>query len=118
MSLPRPPEQIAGWVDLPDGYHKRVRAHIGSYTAVAMLDTGTFRNCIDEDLLTMLESKQQKGELGDKPVVSPRRACRPTDVDGAANGYMTTFNEVLEIVDITFKEPGGNSALVLVVVKK
>ena len=68
LGLPRPPEQIAGWVDLPDGYHKRVRAYMGTYVAVAMLDTGSFRNCIDEEVLKMLEAKQRKGELGEKPV--------------------------------------------------
>ena len=92
---------------------------MGTYVAVAMLDTGSFRNCIDEEVLKMLEAKQRKGELGGKPVISPRRSCEPTDVDGAANGYMTTYKEVVEI-DITFKQPGGNSAttrLVFVVVK-
>ena len=63
--------------------------------------------------------KQQKGELGKQAVVSPRRECHPTHVDGAANGYMTTYREVVEI-DITFTQPGGNSAtsrLMFVVVK-
>ena len=44
-----------------------------------MLDTGSFRNCIDEEILKMLEAKQQKGELGKMPVISPRRKCTPTD---------------------------------------
>ena len=67
----------------------------------------------------MLEEKQRKRELGDKAVISPRQSCRPTQVDGAATRYMTTYNVVVEI-DMTFKQPGGNSAttrLVLVVVK-
>ena len=120
LGLPRPPEQLAMTEDLADGYHKRVRAYLGTYVAVAMLDTGSFRNCIDEEILKMLEAKQQKGELGKKPVIFPRRSCTPTDVDGAANGYMTTYREVVEI-DITFKQPGGNSAttrLMFVVVKR
>ena len=74
LRLPGPPEQIGGWVGLPDGYHKRVRAYMGTYMAVAMLDTGSFRNCIDEEVLKMLEAKQRKGELGEKPVISPRRS--------------------------------------------
>ena len=109
LGLPRPPEQFAALEELADGYHKRVRAFLGTYVAVAMLDTGSFRNCIDENILKMLEAKQEKGELGKKQVISPRRGCVPTDVDGAANGYMTTYREVVEI-DITFKQPGGNSA--------
>ena len=67
----------------------------------------------------MLEAKQSKRELGKKPVISPRKECTPTDVDGAASGYMTTYKEMVEI-DVTFKEPGGNSAttrLVFVVIK-
>ena len=109
LGLPRPPEQFAALEELSDGYHKRVRAFLGTYVAVAMLDTGSFRNCIDEQVLKMLEAKQEKGELGKKQVISPRRECVPTDVDGAANGYMTTYKEVVEI-DVTFKQPGGNSA--------
>ena len=31
LCLPGPPEQIAGWVDLPDGYHKRARAYTGTF---------------------------------------------------------------------------------------
>ena len=119
LRLPQPPEQLAMTEDLADGYHKRVRVHLGGYVAVAMLDRGSFRNCIDEDVLKMLENKQAKGELGKKPVISPRRKCTPTNVDGAANGYMTTYKEIVEI-DITFKQPGGNSAttrLVFVVIK-
>ena len=75
LGLPRPPEQLAALEELADGYHKRVRAFLGTYVAVAMLDTGSFRNCIDDQILKMLEAKQQKGELGKKPVISPRRAC-------------------------------------------
>ena len=85
LSLPRPTEQVAA-VDLPDGYHKRVRVYLGSYMAIAMLDTGSFRNCIDEDVLKMLEAKQRKRELGGKAVISPRKECEPVDVEGAANG--------------------------------
>ena len=77
--------------------------------AIAMLDTGSFRNCIDEGVLKTLEEKQRKRELGEKAVISPRMECEPTDVEGAANGYMTAYKEVVEI-DMTFKEPGGNSA--------
>ena len=95
LSLPQPMEQLAMMEDLADGYHKRVRVHLGEYVAVAMLDTGSFRNCIDEEILKMLEVKQQKGELGKKPVISPRKECTPTDVDGAANGYMTTYKELV-----------------------
>ena len=58
LSLPEPMEQLAGMEDLADGYHKRVRVHLGGYVAVAMLDTGSFRNCIDEEILKMLEVKQ------------------------------------------------------------
>ena len=87
LGLPRPPEQLAALEELADGYHKRVRAYLGTYVAVAMLDTGSFRNCIDEEVLKMLEAKQQKGELGKKPVISPRKKCTPTDMGGAANGY-------------------------------
>ena len=83
LGLPRPPEQFAALEELADGYHKRVRAFLGTYVAVAMLDTGSFRNCIDENILKMLEAKQEKGELGKKQVISQRRSCRPTDVDGA-----------------------------------
>ena len=72
LGLPRPPEQLAMMEDLADGYHKRVRVYLGTYVAVAMLDTGSFRNCIDEEILKMLEAKQQKGELGEKPVISPQ----------------------------------------------
>ena len=60
LGLPGPPEQIAGLVDLPDGYHKRVRAYVGNHMAIAMLDTGSFRNCIDEDVLRTLEEKQKR----------------------------------------------------------
>ena len=88
LSLPEPMEQFAMVEDLADGYHKRVRVHLGKYVAVAMLDTGSFRNCVDEDILKMLEAKQQKGELGKKAVISPRKQCTPTRVDGAANGYI------------------------------
>ena len=63
LSLPQPMEQFAMLEDLADGYHKRVRVHLGGYVAVAMLDTGSFRNCIDDNILKMLEAKQQKGEL-------------------------------------------------------
>ena len=63
LSLPNPleVEQLAMMEDLAEGYHKRVRVHLGTYVAVAMLDTGSFRNCIDEDILKMLEAKQKKG---------------------------------------------------------
>ena len=118
LGLPRPTEQVVA-VDHPDGYHKRVRVYLGSYMAIAMLDTGSFRNCIDEKVLEMLEAKQRKRELGGKAVISPCKACEPVDVEGAANGYMTTYKEVVEI-DLTFKQPGGQSAttrLVFVVVK-
>ena len=40
-------------------------------------------------------------------------------MDGAANGYMTTYKELVEI-DVTFKQPGGHSAttrLLFVVIK-
>ena len=63
LGLPGPPEQIAGLVDLPDGYHKRVRAYIGTHMAIAMLDTGSFRNCIDEGVLKTLEEKQVRRKL-------------------------------------------------------
>ena len=108
LGLPRPPEQIAA-LELAEGYHKRVRIFLGAYVAVAMLDTGSFRNCIDESVLKMLQEKQRTRELRGKSVISPRRSCEPTDVEGAANGYMTTYKEVVEI-ELTFKEPGGNSA--------
>ena len=75
LRLPGPPEDFAALVDLGEGYHKRVRTYIGSHMAVALLDTGSFRNCIDEKLLTMLEEKQRKRELGDNAVISPRQAC-------------------------------------------
>ena len=78
-----------------------------------MFDKSSYRNCIDEEL------KQSSGELGKVAVISPRRQCAPTDVDGAAGGYMTTYKEVVEI-DVTFKQPGGNPAtsrLVFIVVK-
>ena len=107
LGLPKPPEQIAGLIDLPDGYHKRARVYLGTLVSVVMFATGSFRNCVDEELLKVLEEKQRKGELGKQPVISPRRKCNPTDVDGAANGYMTTYREVVEI-DVTFKQPGGN----------
>ena len=71
LRLPGPPEDFAALVDLGEGYHKRVRTYIGSHMAVALLDTGSFRNCIDEKLLTMLEEKQRKRELGDSAVISP-----------------------------------------------
>ena len=67
----------------------------------------------------MLEGKQKRKELRENNVISSRKLCEPTDVDGAANGYMTTYKEVVEI-DMTFKQPGGQSAtsrLVFVVVK-
>ena len=44
LGLPGPPEQIAVTVDLPDGYHKRVRVYLGTHMAIVMLDTGSFRN--------------------------------------------------------------------------
>ena len=80
LGLPGPPEQVAGLVDLAEGYHKRARVHLGTLVAVAMFDTGSFRNCVGEDLLTNLEAKQQKGELGKRAVISPRRECHPTHV--------------------------------------
>ena len=83
--------------------------HIDTLVSVAMFNTGSFRNFVDEDLLTELEGRQQKGESGKRAVISPRRECHPTHVDGAANGYMMTYREVVEL-HITFKQPGGNSA--------
>ena len=73
LGLPQPYEQIGALEELAEGCHKRVRVFLGTYVAVAMLDTGSFRNCIDENVLKMLEAKQEKGELGKKQVISPRR---------------------------------------------
>ena len=54
IGLPGPSDQIAMF-DLPNGYHKRVRVYLGTHMAIAMLDTGSFRNCIDENVLKNLE---------------------------------------------------------------
>ena len=91
LGLPGPREQIAGLIDLPDGYHKHARVHIGTLVSVAMFDTGSFRSCFDEDLLTELEGRQQKKESGKRAVISLRRECHLTHVDVVANGYMTTY---------------------------
>ena len=80
--LPGPPEQIAGLQDgqyeLPDGYHKRARVYIGTLVSIVMFDTGSYRNCIDEEVLKVLEKKQKSGELGKEQVISPRKQCAPT----------------------------------------
>ena len=77
LRLPGPPGQIAGLVDLADGYHKRVRAYVGTHVAVAMLDTGSFKNCIDESVLRILEEKQRNLEE-DQSCLREGHASQPT----------------------------------------
>ena len=106
LPVPGADEQISmmtdkGLVGLFMGYHKMANVYVGTTVVPTLFGTGSCRICIDGVVLSTLEGKQRRGDLGDEVVISPRASCGSHNADGAVGESITCYSEVVEIL-LTF----------------
>ena len=88
-------------VELPKGYHKRVRGFIGGEETLITMDSGSFRNMVNEGFLNRLRAWAPMHEFVDEPI-----PCGEVSVGGAQNGMRASYDSLV-VITVTFRDENG-----------